>query len=135
MVKAEGTSRHEDYVEKLCSKIRNNYDLVRKHVIIYKKTKKRERITAEIDILACKKNYCDIYEVKCSYRKAKAKQQLNKIKELLKPKEIKNIFFFCGEAEKLEHINKKKVVRRKKKAAPKKRKAAKRKPAKRKKRK
>lgn len=61
---------------------------------------KRKRPVAEIDILAIKNNKCDIYEVKCSYRITKAKQQLDKIRKHMRSqnKEVNNAFFFCAES-------------------------------------
>ena len=55
---------------------------------------------AEIDILATKNGKHDIYEVKCSYRYTKAKQQLDKIRKHMKRqnKEVRNAFFFCAES-------------------------------------
>ncbi|MBD3164354.1 hypothetical protein GF323_04085 [Candidatus Woesearchaeota archaeon] len=54
---------------------------------------------AEIDILGIKKDVCDIYEVKCSYRISKARRQLKKIKKhISKSSKIRNVFFFCGES-------------------------------------
>jgi len=59
----------------------------------------------EIDILAFKDNYCDIYEVKCSYRKSKAKRQLSKIRKIVSRKsKVRNVFFFCGESGRMEAI-------------------------------
>jgi hypothetical protein len=68
-------------------------------VCIY--SKKRRRI-AEIDILAKKDCRYDAYEVKCSYRKTKARKQLRKIKKLMP--QIRKTFFFCGESGILEII-------------------------------
>jgi len=44
----------------------------------------------------------DIYEVKCSYRKTKARKQLERLKKLFP--EIKSLFFFCGESGMLERL-------------------------------
>jgi hypothetical protein len=62
----------------------------------------KKRLVGEIDVLAFKDDVCDIYEVKCSYRIAKAKRQLEKVKKHIeKASPVRNIFFFCGEAESL----------------------------------
>jgi len=59
----------------------------------------RKRLIGEIDILAYKEGYCDVYEVKCSYRISKAKRQMKKIKKILSPlSRVRNCFFFCGES-------------------------------------
>ena len=69
-------SKHDRYVEELCTKIKDKYDSVSKHVAV----KAKKRMLAEVDVLAKKGNDVDIYEVKCSPRVVKAKRQLKKIK-------------------------------------------------------
>jgi len=54
-------------------------------------------LIAEIDLIGVRKNYIDIYEVKCSHRISKAKHQLKKIKKVISVKtKVRNVFFFCG---------------------------------------
>ena len=55
----------------------------------------RKRSLAEIDVLAKKGNYVDVYEVKCSYRITKAKKQASSIRKHLNA-HIKNFYFYCG---------------------------------------
>jgi hypothetical protein len=99
--------KHDVYLEALCDDIKSNYDKVLTNVPVYSsntKNKKKRRVIAEIDILALKDNFCDIYEVKCSKRRIKARRQLTKIKKLLPDANINNMFFFCGESGSLEQI-------------------------------
>jgi hypothetical protein len=86
-------TKHDVYLEQLSRQINNDYDLVLKGVPLYSK---RNRLVGEIDLLAIKDDYCDIYEVKCSPRITKAKFQLRKIRKLLYNKNVRNTFFFCG---------------------------------------
>jgi len=94
----------------LCRRLESEYDSILTHVPLYsfktkrKKSNKKRRI-AEIDILAINKNYCDVYEVKCSYRIVKAKHQLNKIKKILSStSKVRNSFFYCGEGDQIIKI-------------------------------
>ena len=91
-------NKHDRYLEELCEQLEDDYDLILKNIPLL--SKKRRRV-AEIDILAIKGDKCDVYEVKCSYRKTKAKRQLEKIRKLL---EIRHCFLFCGESGKIEAI-------------------------------
>jgi hypothetical protein len=93
--------KHDKYLEDLCDKIKNDYDSIFTNVPLFSRSKKPRKI-AEIDILAIRDNSCHIYEVKCSYRKTKAKRQLLKIKRIIP--NIKRMFFFCGESGMLEAI-------------------------------
>ncbi|MBI5398580.1 hypothetical protein HZB03_03895 [Candidatus Woesearchaeota archaeon] len=94
--------KHDKYVEELCSTIESRYDLLQTHVPLFSK---RHRCVAEIDILAMKGDFYDIYEVKCSHRIAKAKKQLRKIKKLLSTtSRIRQVFFFCGESKTLIQV-------------------------------
>lgn len=87
--------KHDIYVDDLCNKIKPKYDYISKNIILYSKKKSRKkRVIAEIDVLAIKDDRCDVYEVKCSPRVAKAKKQLKKIKKLMP--EVDNVFLFCG---------------------------------------
>jgi hypothetical protein len=82
--------------------------LIEKNVPIYSSKKRnRQRLIAEIDILALKEGKYDIYEVKCSHRIYKARKQLTKIKKLLNrdSKKIGNAFFYCGESKLLLNMN------------------------------
>jgi len=89
-------------VEQLCQNLSPQYDQLLTHVLLF--SPRRRRI-AEIDVLGIKGNYCDAYEVKCSYRKTKARKQLNKIRKVLSPiKNIQNTYFYCGDAGSLERV-------------------------------
>lgn len=72
--------KHDKYVDALCSRIKSEYDSIERNVPIYSKKKRnRQRLVAEIDILAMKQGKYDVYEVKCSHRYYKARKQLSKI--------------------------------------------------------
>jgi len=94
--------KHDKYVQELCASIASDYDSLFKNVPIYSK---RKRLIAEIDILAKKDGYYDIYEVKCSDRVTKAKQQLKKIRKVIsRSSKVRKTFFFCGESRNLVPI-------------------------------
>ena len=82
-------SKHDEYVQRLRRDLTKGYDSISTHVPI--KDSKRE--LAEIDILAEKDGELDAYEVKCSFRITKAKQQAKKIRKHVK---LRNFFFYCG---------------------------------------
>ncbi|MDP2908972.1 MAG: hypothetical protein Q8N77_04165 [Nanoarchaeota archaeon] len=84
-------TKHDRYVNKLCERIRDSYDVLFTNV----KLKKDERLVGEIDIYARKGTRIDIYEVKCSYRITKAKKQLKRVKAFLELKDG-NEYFYCG---------------------------------------
>jgi Holliday junction resolvase-like predicted endonuclease len=84
-------SKHDQYAQELCDKIRDDYDSVSTNILL----KKKRRSLAEIDIAARKGNLYDIYEVKCSYRITKAKKQAKAIRKHFHSR-IKNIYFYCG---------------------------------------
>lgn len=94
------TLKHDRYLEDLCDQIRPEYDELFTNVELF--SKKRRKV-AEIDILARKDDKYYVYEVKCSYRIAKAKKQLRKIKKLLPG--IAKLFFFCGESGLIEPVS------------------------------
>lgn len=85
---------------KLCEEIDERYDSISTHVPVFSKNRKRS--VAEIDVIAKKGKKIDVFEVKCSYRKMKAKKQLKRIKRLF-PR-VRRTFFFCGEAGILEEV-------------------------------
>lgn len=100
--------KHDKYVDALCSRIKSEYDSIERNVPIYSKKKRnRQRLVAEIDILAMKQGKYDVYEVKCSHRYYKARKQLSKIRKLLvsDSKQIDNVFFYCGESKLLMNID------------------------------
>lgn len=100
--------KHDKYVDFLYSKIKADYDSIERNVPIYSKKKRnRQRLVAEIDILAMKEGTYDIYEVKCSHRFYKARKQLSKIKKLLNKESMKigNAYFYCGESKLLLNMN------------------------------
>jgi predicted RecB family endonuclease len=90
----EKLMKHDQFVEDLCELLKEDYDLILKNVPIYSR---RKRLVAEIDVLAYKDGTYDAFEVKCSHRITKAKQQLKKIRRAFKER-INNTFFFCGES-------------------------------------
>jgi len=92
--------KHDRYVKELVSLIRPNYDSISTHIFL----SNNKRVIGEIDIVAEKNGKIDVFEVKCSYRIYKARQQLRKIKKYL-DKPINNFFFYCGSANLLHLIN------------------------------
>lgn len=86
-------SKHDRYVEELCSKIMDKYDSVSKHVTV----RAKKRMLAEVDVLAKKGDNVDLYEVKCSPRITKARRQLRKLNRYLGGgMNIANCYFYCG---------------------------------------
>lgn len=85
---------------KLYEQIKDSYDTIDTHVTF---ENSKNRIIAEVDILAKKGNIIDVYEVKCSYRIVKARKQLKRIKRIIKASKM-NFFFFCGASSRLEEI-------------------------------
>jgi hypothetical protein len=95
--------KHDRYVDELCSSIKGHYDILHRNVPLFSK---RNRRIAEIDVLAVKGDSCDIYEVKCSHRVAKARKQLKKIRKIIsKDWNVREAFFFCGESKTLIQLN------------------------------
>ncbi|MBI2666649.1 hypothetical protein HYX13_03490 [Candidatus Woesearchaeota archaeon] len=89
-------------MEQLCQNLSPQYDQVLTHVLLF--SPRRRRI-AEIDVLGIKGEYCDAYEVKCSYRPTKARKQLRRIRKVLSPlRQVKNTFFYCGDTGIMENI-------------------------------
>lgn len=104
-------SKHDAYVEKLNSEVKNLYDKTISHYTIISKSKKTKRMVTkgEIDLLCFKGKTIHAYEVKCSNRITKAKHQLKKLKknilnEFSEFKEVKT-FFYCGSSDVLTMIN------------------------------
>jgi hypothetical protein len=118
-------SMHSVYQNNLCLKLEKEYDYIETNVCLF--SIKGQKL-GEIDVIAHKDDYCDIYEVKCSYRVVKAKKQLKKIKEILgevsffKGKSylkyddnhiaynnefprIRKVFFYCGESESISDLD------------------------------
>ena len=87
-------TKHDRYVTELCKRLRNTYDVLFTNV----KLKRDGRLIGEIDIYARKGARIDIYEVKCSYRIAKAKKQLKKAKNFLEIEDGKK-YFYCGNSD------------------------------------
>ncbi|MBI2176540.1 hypothetical protein HYU40_04330 [Candidatus Woesearchaeota archaeon] len=86
-------SKHDRYVEELCTKIKDNYDSISKHVTV----RAKKRMLAEVDVLAKKGDDVDLYEVKCSPRITKARRQLRKLSKYLGgAMNITNYYFYCG---------------------------------------
>ena len=91
LVKTIKLSKHDRYVLELSNKIRNNYDSISVNVPV----RHSKRSLGEIDIIAKKGNRFDLYEVKCSYRILKEKNQLNRLKKYLNLKNARS-YFYCG---------------------------------------
>ena len=91
MVKTIKLSKHDTYVLELKNKIKDNYDSISVNVPV----RHLKRSLGEIGIVAMKGNRFDLYEVKCSYRILKAKEQLSRIKKYLKLDNARS-FFYCG---------------------------------------
>ena len=85
-------TKHDEYVLELCKKISPQYDTLRTHIPILNWKK---QVIAEIDVLAVRGSKLDIYEVKCSHRPFKARQQLHRLKRIFR-QHIDNSFFYCG---------------------------------------
>ena len=91
----EKVLKHDRFVNSLCSVLESDYDVLFTHVPLYSK---RNRLVGEIDVLALKNGYCDVYEVKCSPRVHKAKKQLRKLKKVMSlESKLRKAFFFCGQ--------------------------------------
>jgi len=107
-LKIDSLIKHDKYVEALCEQIDPHYDLILKHVPLFttRRASKKKRLVGEIDILAFKDEFYDVYEVKCSHRITKARKQLERIKKSLKmDRKLRNSYFFCGESGQLESLN------------------------------
>lgn len=89
-------NKHDRYIIELCKKLREAYDVLFTNV----KLKGSKRLVGEIDVYARKGTKIDIYEVKCSYRIAKAKKQLKNAKKFLKLEEGGE-YFYCGDSDTL----------------------------------
>ena len=63
-------------------------------------TSKKSHI--EVDICAKLGDKIDIFEVKCSYRKTKAKKQLKRARKHIEAEG--NSFFYCGSSGMLEQV-------------------------------
>ena len=87
--------KHDQYVIELKRKLEPDYDLILTHVPLYKQEKRKQKLAAEIDLLARKGDHYDIYEVKCSARVTKARKQLSRIKRI-SLFDIREAFFYCG---------------------------------------
>ncbi|MBI4441549.1 hypothetical protein HY639_05255 [Candidatus Woesearchaeota archaeon] len=85
-------TKHDEYVLDLTKQISPFYDTVRTHIPIFNR---KRRVIAEIDVLAKRGDAIDIYEVKCSHRPFKARQQLSRLRRIFRH-HIKHSFFYCG---------------------------------------
>ncbi|MFP4117663.1 MAG: hypothetical protein ACLFTR_01950 [Candidatus Woesearchaeota archaeon] len=102
-------SKHDHFVNILKEEIESLYDHVMLNYTFFSRSRKSKRVMVkgEADIIAIKGNVIDAYEVKCSYRMTKAKQQLKKIKRQLE-RDFSgfkiNTYFYCGDSEILKMI-------------------------------
>ena len=85
---------HDLYVWKLSKELSKEYEDVTTNVIL----RQRSRVAAEIDILAKKNGEVHVYEVKCSLRLTKARQQFRKISKYYQ-EEISKFFLYCGSSD------------------------------------
>ncbi len=92
--------KHDRYVKELISLIAHNYDTISTHIYLSHK----KRIVGEIDLIAEKDGIIDVFEVKCSYRIYKARQQLRKVKKYL-GRPVNNYYFYCGSAHLLHLVS------------------------------
>ncbi len=92
--------KHDQYIEELKDLITHNYDSIDTHIFLSDK----KRIVGEIDLIAEREGRRDVFEVKCSYRMYKARQQLKKIKRYTKSP-IDNYFFYCGSSHLLHLVS------------------------------
>lgn len=90
--------KHDRYVKELISLISHNYDSISTHIFFSDK----KRVLGEIDLIAERNGIIDVFEVKCSYRVYKARQQLRKVKKYYN-RPINNYYFYCGNS-KLLHL-------------------------------
>ena len=84
-------TKHDRYVLDLCHKIKGLYDDISTHVSL----RKKKRSVGEIDVLAHQGDRVHVYEVKCSFRIAKARKQLQRIKKHLNFDNA-SYYFYCG---------------------------------------
>ncbi len=87
--------KHDQYVVELKRKLEPDYDFILTHVPFYKRERRKQKLAGEIDLLARKGDWYDIYEVKCSARVTKARKQLKRIKKM-SVFDIRETFFYCG---------------------------------------
>ncbi|MFA5141826.1 MAG: hypothetical protein WC471_02565 [Candidatus Woesearchaeota archaeon] len=92
--------KHDQYVEELISLIAPNYNNISTHIDL----RDRKKVIGEIDLVAEKDGRIDVFEVKCSYRFYKARQQLKKVRKYL-GKPIHNYYFYCGSSHLLHLIS------------------------------
>ncbi|MBI5390574.1 hypothetical protein HZB02_03735 [Candidatus Woesearchaeota archaeon] len=83
--------KHDRYVHELKQQLIPFYDSIDLNVPVYRK----KRVVGEIDLIARKGKWTDLYEVKCSWRLTKAKKQLARIRKHLHILDG-NVFFYCG---------------------------------------
>jgi hypothetical protein len=88
--------KHDMYLNELKNKIENRYDYVVANFCLYSS---KNRKVGEIDIIAFKNDFCDIYEVKCGRRLKKAQKQLTRNKKYLEKIKlnVRNSYFYYGE--------------------------------------
>ena len=103
-------SKHDHYVNKLDDEIRSYYDKTLKNHVILSRSRRGKRLMTkgEIDLLCFRGDEIHIFEVKCSNRVTKARQQLKKIRKNIKSEfsdfsSIKT-FFYCGSSDNLRLI-------------------------------
>ncbi|MCF7860691.1 hypothetical protein K9M79_00475 [Candidatus Woesearchaeota archaeon] len=96
--------KHDRYLDKLKRSIEDQYDSVHTHLPLYSQKK---RLKGEIDLMGIRGKKVDIFEVKCSFRIAKAKRQLKKIKRIFSQSQRFDrirTFFYCGNSSQIEII-------------------------------
>lgn len=91
---APAATIHDLYVWKLSKELRKRYDDVSTNVVL----RQESRVAAEIDILAKRDGEVHVYEVKCSLRLTKARQQFRKISKYYS-EDISKFFLYCGSSD------------------------------------
>lgn len=99
----EHVLKHDKFVNSLCSLLDTDYDVIFTHVPLYSR---RNRCVGEIDVLALKDGYCDVYEVKCGPRAVKAKKQLKKLRKVMSlESNLRKTFYYWGGAKQLMNFD------------------------------
>jgi len=87
----------------LWTQIRDQYDSVHRHVVLYGFKRRKRKVIGEVDLIGVRKDGLDLYEVKCSHRVVKARKQLRKAKRILNEQNAKT-YFYNGESGQIHSI-------------------------------
>lgn len=91
--------KHDVFVKELESLIAKDYDSILTHLTITDTDSGRQ--VGEVDLLARKGDMIDVFEVKCSFRKTKAKKQLKRIRKRMK---VRDTYWYVGSSGMLEKL-------------------------------